>query len=394
VTDRASYYRPTPFETAASWVHGTLAEVPFEMDCKSPREVLADLLRHGLARPPCFVAFSGGRDSSAVLAVATALARAEGLDDPIPVTELYPDIPESDESDWQRRMIDHLGLGEWIRLTFHHENDLLGDTACQGLLDRGLIWPPALQIKPNTLRSLSPGILLTGEGGDEAFGPRRAAAWAHLSRRTSVPRPAALRGAVESVLPRPVRLRRAARELRNAGLQPWLKPAIAEDHIRLLAQDLTSEPLRWDRAMTWLTRRRAAAATSHNYRLVAAEHGISLMEPLLDPAFLRAWGRVGGRFGFPGRTSAMRTLFGDVLPAAVVERGDKALFNRAFLGESTRRFALTWDGTGLDEHLVDAERLRQEWLAERPSAISSVLLQAAWLQLNGPGQPNVTGEHR
>jgi hypothetical protein len=385
MTDRPSFYRPTPFETAASWVHGMLDPVPVEKVGASPRAVLRQLLTPLLARPPCYVAFSGGRDSSAVLAVATAVARAEGFEDPVPVTELYPDVPESDESLWQGRMIEHLGLTEWIRLEFHDDNDLLGPTACAGLRRRGLIWPPALQIKSNTLSALSPGALLTGEGGDEAFGVRRAAPWPHLSRATPTSRRVALRGALGSTLPTPIRRWRAERDLRAAHLQPWLKPAIAERHIHLVAEDLTSEPLLWDRSILWLARRRGAAVVAHNYRLVAAEHGVSVVDPLLDPRFLAALAQLGGHLGFAGRTQAVRTLFGDVLPTSVVERGTKASFNRAFLGRSTREFAQEWDGSGVDGRLVDAARLREEWLSERPSAISSVLLQAAWLHTTGAG---------
>jgi hypothetical protein len=383
MTDRPGFYRPTAFETAASWVHGMLDPVPLAEVRDPPRTVLRDLLAPLLACPPCYVAFSGGRDSSAVLAAATAVARAEGLDDPVPVTELYPDIAESDESAWQQLVVDHLGVDQWIRVCFHDDNDLLGPTARAGLIKRGLIWPPALQIKPNTLRVLEPGTLLTGEGGDEVFGARRAAPWPHLSRRTPTSRRVALTGAAASVLPRSIRRLQAARALRDAHLQPWLKPEIAARHIRLVADDLASEPLRWDRAVLWLMRRRGAAAVSHNYRLVAAEQGISVVEPLLDPRFLAAVARLGGPFGFAGRADAMRTLFGDVLPAAVVTRGDKAMFNRAFLGRSTRQFAEGWDGSGVDGQLVDAGRLREEWMSERPSAISSVLLQSAWLQTVG-----------
>ena len=50
-----------------------------------------------LRRPPCLVSFSGGLDSSALLAVATAVARREGLDDPVPATLVVPGSPESDE---------------------------------------------------------------------------------------------------------------------------------------------------------------------------------------------------------------------------------------------------------------------------------------------------------
>jgi asparagine synthetase B (glutamine-hydrolysing) len=339
------------------------------------RELLVDTLR----APPCYVAFSGGRDSSAVLAVATDVARAEGLELPIPVTELYPTIAESNEDHWQRMVLEHLRLTEWIRISFTDENDLLGETARRGLRQRGLIWPPALQIKANTYTKLAPGTLLTGEGGDEVFGARRVTPWRHLSRRTPVSRRLALAGALEAVLPRPVRRARVESELRASQLQPWLRPAVNDRHLRLLARDTASEPLRWDRSLQWLHRRRGAAAAARNHRLVGGEFGISVVEPLLDPAFLVAFGHQGGPFGYPGRTAAMTALFDDVLPRAVIDRGGKAIFNRVFLGASTRAFAGDWDGSGLDPELVDVERLRQEWLAPSPSAISSVLLQAAWL---------------
>jgi asparagine synthase (glutamine-hydrolysing) len=75
----------------------------------------------------------------------------------------------------------------------------------------------------------------------------------------------------------------------------------------------------------------------------------------------------------------MSALFGDLLPRAVMERPTKAVFNRAFLGALTREFARDWDGTGVDPALVDIDRLREEWLSERPSALSGALLQSAWL---------------
>ena len=79
------------------------------------------------------------------------------------------------------------------------------------------------------------------------------------------------------------------------------------------------------------------------------------------------------------RTAAMRSLFGDLLPDAILARRSKAYFNRAFMGEETRAFAQRWDGSGLDHDLVDPELLRAEWLSDFPSAISTPLLQAAWL---------------
>ena len=61
----------------------------------SPREAMERVLREALQRAPCIVAFSGGRDSSAVLALAVDLARREGLQEPLPVTRRFLNAPMS-----------------------------------------------------------------------------------------------------------------------------------------------------------------------------------------------------------------------------------------------------------------------------------------------------------
>lgn len=345
------------------------------------------MLAPALERPPCYVAFSGGRDSSALLAAATALARREGLDDPIPVTERYGDLAEADEGRWQHLLLDHLGIREWIVLDVGGRSDLLGEVAQRGLLERGVVWPPALQIKPNMFSALSPGSLVTGEGGDEVFGPRRVTPWLHLARWTRGGRLRAARGAGESLLPRRLRASLQAARLRSGPIQPWLRRPLRDLHLRLVAEDLASEPMRWDRSLPWLCRRRSAVVAEHNYRLLAAEHGLELINPFLDPRFLAALARLGGRLGFATRAQVMREMFADVVPSESLERSTKALFNRAFMGEPTRRFAESWDGTGVDEEWIDADRLRAEWLSESPSAISSVALQQAWLASNAPAPP-------
>ena len=81
----------------------------------SPREALERAILPALLRPPCLVSFSGGRDSAAVLAVATALARREGLPAPIPATNVFPAADDSDETAWQELIVRHLGLSEWVR---------------------------------------------------------------------------------------------------------------------------------------------------------------------------------------------------------------------------------------------------------------------------------------
>ena len=73
-------------------------------------------------------------------------------------------------------------------------------------------------------------------------------------------------------------------------------------------------------------------------------------------------------FGGGDRTAVLRRLVPDLLPDAVLSRTSKAAFNDAYLAGHTREFARTWDGTGVDESLVDAEALRRAWLAEWPVA--------------------------
>src|ERR1700749_707865 len=62
----------------------------------SAREALESVIRPALERSPCLVSFSGGRDSSAVLAAAAALARREGLPLPIPATIVFPAAAATD----------------------------------------------------------------------------------------------------------------------------------------------------------------------------------------------------------------------------------------------------------------------------------------------------------
>jgi asparagine synthase (glutamine-hydrolysing) len=328
---------------------------------------------------PCYVAFSGGRDSSAVLAIATAVARREGLPDPVPITEFYPEVAETDESDWQRMVIDHLGLSEWLRFPITSENDLIGSGARQGLLRDGLVWPAPLQAKNGLFARLDPGSLLTGEGGDEVFGFRRVAALRRLARERRHPRPITWRLAAEAVLPYPIRRRRAVTSFRRGALQPWLRPGVAEQHHRMLADDQASEPLRWDLSLHWLRRRRGSVLAARNHRALAARYGIRLVEPFLTEEFVSAVAIMGNAFGYTSRAEIMDLLFGDVLPAAVVQRRSKAIFNRAVFSTTTRDFAQQWNGEGVDPGAVDPDVLRAEWLSDRPSALSALLLQSAWL---------------
>jgi hypothetical protein len=72
-----------------------------------------------------------------------------------------------------------------------------------------------------------------------------------------------------------------------------------------------------------------------------------------------------------------------VLPVAVRERSDKAAFFAPFINRHSRNFITAWDGTGVDEGLVEVAALRACWSADRVDARSYALLQAAWLATAG-----------
>ena len=109
---------------------------PLERDLSggSPREAIDAVLAEALARTPCLISFSGGRDSSALLAAAVRVARREGLDLPIPATLVFPQSEASNEDEWQAIVLDHLGLSEWERFEIVDEFDAVGPVATQALL--------------------------------------------------------------------------------------------------------------------------------------------------------------------------------------------------------------------------------------------------------------------
>ena len=376
------YLRCDPLEVAVGWVYGH-QDVARPEPVASARQALDDAIRPALQHGPCYVTFSGGRDSSAVLAAATDLARREGFDLPVPITRVYPDLPDTDESSWQRMVIDHLGLTEWIRLELHQgESDLLGAAALAGLRARGLVWPPALQTHDVMFQHARGGSLLTGEGGDAVLGSHRGTPLTRLRNRRR-PTRALLKHAAIAIVPRPTRRRKVAKLAARSVQSRWLQPAALAEHANRVADDESAEPLRSDAATWAVATKRSFATISHNHAAVASEYGIRASDPLLDHRFVSTLARDGGRWGFNSRTATMRFLFADVLPPAVLGRATKAWFNQAHATDTTRRFAEQWDGTGVDRSLVDVDRLREVWLSDQPTMATGMLLHAAWLGTAG-----------
>lgn len=350
-----------------------------------PLEVLEDVIRPALARPPCLVEFSGGRDSSLVLATALVVARREGLPPPVAVTQRFPGLEEAGEDAWQEEVVRHLGVREWERTSYGPELDLVGPLA-QTLLSRhGVVWPAlAFQRLPHIERAAG-GSLVSGEGGDEVFGPRRLTPVRQvLAGVARVDRRAAKQVAL-SLAPR--RLRRAGyRRLLSRIDTPWLRPEAGSELMEMLAVLYAAEPLDWRRSLRLHLHRRSVVLGLHTLDALTEEAGVFSLHPLLDPRFVESVCAAGGVGGFMNRTEAMRRLFGSLLPDSVLARTGKARFNRVAFSDHSRGFVERWNGRGAPDDLVDVDALRSAWTSPEPSAMTFPLLQHCWLASEGPGR--------
>src|SRR5690242_13957500 len=122
-------------------VFGTPRRPPPLPPAGDPRAALETAVRRARGTGPCFVSFSGGRDSSVVLAAAARAARRDGVEPPIPVTARFTDAPDAEESAWQERVVRHVGARDWIRLEFGDELDAVGPYAQAVLMRHGVLWP-------------------------------------------------------------------------------------------------------------------------------------------------------------------------------------------------------------------------------------------------------------
>lgn len=352
---------------------GAVAEVP-----GSARLALEAVVARALTSGPTFVSFSGGRDSSAVLATAVHVARERNLPLPRPIILRYPGDRDSDETEWQELVLGHLGIDDPIVLELDTPPTYLDADTQANLRRRGLLFPPALQLKDHIRPLASGGMLLTGEGGDEILGPHRITPLTLLVKYRRRPSRTLLSWTLEEVAPG--RTRRAARA--TIARSPWL----TEKARAMLRHDLRSAaktPLHWGEQTKSMVTGRITHDLTHNLQLLADEHDVTYVHPLQSPEFTSALAREGGRWGYAGRTDLMRHLFADLLPDELLARSTKAHFGSVRWGAQERRFAETWDGDGLSTELFDVERLRAEWLSERPAGASALPLHAAWLHSQG-----------
>ena len=360
----------------------------------STRLALDDVMRAALGRPPCVVAFSGGRDSSAVLALAADVARRESLAPPVAVTNRFPALPHTDEATWQELVVRHLGLADWVRIDHTDELDAVGPVAGRVLLRHGLLWPFNSHFIEPAAGVASGGTLLTGVGGDELFGSPWAGALVASMLRLAT-RPTRRRLVYLARVGGPLPVRRAVGR-RHTLAFPWLRPAVDEAMVEAVNDWDSRSPVGFENCVRrYLWPSRYLQTIRRSLACVGGDHDAQVVHPLCEPAVLAA---LCGQLGWKGtrnRTEAMARLFGDLLPAELVRRPTKAAFTNVFVGGHTRRFVEAWSGAGVDRALVDPERLVSTWSGPEPDARSLTQLQAAWLaQQPEPRRPQASREGR
>lgn len=383
--DGQGFYRVSDFELVTGWVEGFSASPELtawpDGPPMSPREGFEVALLEALQRPPCVVAFSGGRDSSAALAVATHLARREGLPEPIAATHDFTGQGVADETTYQEMVIRSLRLRDWHRIAEPDAFDILGSRATDGLRRFGLLWPALIHFQsPLAELAAGGGSFVVGEGGDEVLGNQRITPLTHLVR-TKRPRYDTLYFAalMQAVLPRSLRLAQRRYAARHDELHPWLRADVQRTFAREHAKVAVSGPWRWDRSVMRHPTRRAVTIAATNIRRVLASVDVSYHMPFLHPAFVGALAREGGIGGYITRTRMMRTFFGDVVPDEICRRDEKARFGAVAVGAASREFMQQWQGEGVDADIVDVEAFRRAALADSPLFGVQLLVQAAWL---------------
>ncbi|GAB3081637.1 asparagine synthase-related protein [Micromonospora schwarzwaldensis] len=312
-----------------------------------------------LRRPPCLVSFSGGLDSSLVLAIATRVARREGLPDPVPVTWRFTDAARAQETPWQARIIAELDLTrQWQILQAGDDLDLVGPVARRLLTRYGQVHPPNRHLHLPLVELARGGALLTGVGGDQIL-----AGW----RR----RPGPLRGRLGRL--------RAGLRRRPPDPLPWLRPEVTRQARRAFAAEQRAEPRRLAARIAWHLRRRDLTMRRIGLAAIAADHDVLAVTPLLDERFAAALATRHGRLRSPSRPELLVAIADAALPPVIIAPRRKAAFDEVFLRSATRELVRAWDGSGVDDSLVDVAALRREWSRWRFDSRTAALVQQVWL---------------
>ena len=342
---------------------GTPCEIPLGVEL-SPPAALERAVAPAVRSERCFVSFSGGRDSSAVLAAAAAVARREGHPLPVPITLRAGEVPQSDETEWQEAVVRALGIDDWIRIEVRDELDAVGPYARKALERHGLLWPFNVHFHSPMLEQAAGGTLLTGAGGDEL--------WLSSSQQ-----PVGRRRRLLQLAPAPVR--RALLARRVAIDFPWLTERGRRAACTAAAADMLALPRTTRDRMAEMRGTRGLATAVASLERLAGDAGASIAHPLLD---LQLWGAVAAaapREGFAHRNDALAAAAGHLLPRQLVGRSTKASFDGLFFHDHSRAAARAWRGGGLPADVVDEVALAEHWAGEVADSHSLTMLQSVWL---------------
>jgi asparagine synthase (glutamine-hydrolysing) len=299
---------------------------------------------------------------------------------------------DAEEDEWQERVVRHLGLDDWVRLEIGEELDCIGSRAQPMLLRHGNLWPANVHFHLPQLERAAGGSVLTGVGGDEVFS---SSGWARarlVLAGSTRPEPRdALRLAAALA---PAVVRRRVAQARNELELEWLQPVAQREVIGGLAREAAAEPLRWRQRFNWLLGLRYLEVGTRSLEMLAGDWNVEMHHPLLDPVFVGTLVGLPSERRFAGRTEALTSLFGDLLPAGLESRISKAAFGETLWGGPSRAFVMDWDGSGVDAAIVDVDALRRRWKADGTPG-PHTLLQSLWLdaerarQASAPSSPSI-----
>jgi hypothetical protein len=309
-------------------------------------------------RGPCFIPFSGGRESSMWLAMATRHARSHGHDDPVPVTLRYPGLASSEQLALQELVVARLGLADWEVVEPDDNLDLIGPVASGALRETGPFWPPNAYLMAPLLEAAREGVFVLLTGVSDFFSWWR---WAPLAGVLSGHRrPRVQDAALLASIAVPASVR--ARSLRRQGMPPlsWLRPDAERRALELLTTRRAVVPVGFDRACTTQITHRCFTGAAGTFRALGQALGTRIELPLCAPGVVASLAGAGGRRGFGEQRAFLQRLGGDLLPSEALPRRPAPDLTPIFFGEPSKQFASAWTGSGLDESVVDVDKLRGE----------------------------------
>jgi asparagine synthetase B (glutamine-hydrolysing) len=343
-------------------------------------QALVDFVASQLDDRPCYVELSGGCDSSLVLSAAHAACRQVDHESPISLTFRFPLFPETDESEYQLAVLDFLRLEPGRIIPITDEFDLLGPTAQRCLKLFGPVFPAPAFSYVDVMRELPPGIVLSGEGGDESFGPRRISG---LNRAADAVKQRKLRSVAGNVLhtigPRQNRAERILK--RNHVDVDWIDVREVQRFAADSAQWWIDEPLRPSKFAEHYQSSPGVQLAHHQLSEVLRWCGHHFVAPLMSPQVVHAVTELTPWWKLRDRSMILNHHFASHLPTAILNRKDKRAFQPVYFNHYAKEFAHSWSGQ-IEDPFVSAEKLRAHWLQADPYKIwncSLLLLQKAWL---------------